>query len=448
MKTNSRILQNVIFASAISLGMVGCTDDVRTDGFTNSDLPEIHELSQAQKDVIAYTPKNAIIAHRGTEFWAPEESEAAMRWARNIGADYIECDLQRTKDGVTLALHDESLSRTTNIEVIYPNRWQDYVSAFTFEELLKLDIGSWFNEANPEQARASFVGLDVLTLEDVIAIAEGKRIKRDANGKRIIIRDSEGKYIGTEYEPDPFDNGNRPGVYIETKAPYMFAGMEETLRTILEKTGWYAENIDDLKVIPTEPGKVGIANTPARVILQTFDLSALKNFDRVFTRKIPTLYLTMDLINSPPITYAERLNYAIDNGATAIGPNIAVGNYPASILPWQAAMARRSGLDVHAWTFNTNQEYLAYTGPWCDPEKKGGADKNSVDMTFTNHADVAIEYYRTTLEEYAAKGQVYFKSNESVRKACPGKYPDYDNLQKNKPFMTAQEVLDHLGYYK
>ena len=53
MKTNSRILQNVIFASAISLGMVGCTDDVRTDGFTNSDLPEIHELSQAQKDVIA-----------------------------------------------------------------------------------------------------------------------------------------------------------------------------------------------------------------------------------------------------------------------------------------------------------------------------------------------------------------------------------------------------------
>ena len=79
MKTNSRILQNVIFASAISLGMVGCTDDVRTDGFTNSDLPEIHELSQAQKDVIAYTPKNAIIAHRGTEFWAPEESEAAMR---------------------------------------------------------------------------------------------------------------------------------------------------------------------------------------------------------------------------------------------------------------------------------------------------------------------------------------------------------------------------------
>lgn len=52
-------------------------------------------------------------------------------------------------------------------------------------------------------------------------IAEGYRIKRDANGKRIVNRDENGKYVSTQYEPDPYDNGNRPGVYIETKAPYL-----------------------------------------------------------------------------------------------------------------------------------------------------------------------------------------------------------------------------------
>lgn len=124
------ILKQVALSTVVLCGLTACDDDTRTDGFSSYDEPEIHELSDAQKEVIAYTPKNAVIAHRGTEFWAPEESEAAMRWARNIGADYLECDLQRTKDGVTLALHDTDLTRTTDIEAIYPSRIADYVGIF------------------------------------------------------------------------------------------------------------------------------------------------------------------------------------------------------------------------------------------------------------------------------------------------------------------------------
>ena len=175
---HSRLLYALALATTLSTTFTSCQEDGRTDGYSTFDVPELLPLSSEQKDVINYLPKNIIIAHRGTEFWAPEESEAAMRWARNMGADYLECDLQKTKDGVILALHDESLLRTTDVEVVYPNRKNDYTSAFTYQELLKLDIGSWFNEANPEQARASFVGQDILTLEDVLAIAEGKRIKR------------------------------------------------------------------------------------------------------------------------------------------------------------------------------------------------------------------------------------------------------------------------------
>ena len=42
----------------------------------------------------------AVMAHRGSTFWAPEETESAWRWAREMGADYLESDLQCTKDGV------------------------------------------------------------------------------------------------------------------------------------------------------------------------------------------------------------------------------------------------------------------------------------------------------------------------------------------------------------
>lgn len=444
MKTKQIFLKKITLiavCSLFSMCFLACSEDIRTDGFSTGDIPDFLPLSQEQKEVLAYLPKNIVIAHRGTEFWAPEESEAAMRWARNMGADYIECDLQKTKDGVILALHDESLLRTTNVEVVYPNRKNDYTSSFTYDELLKLDIGSWFNEANPEQARETFVGLDILTLEDVLAIAEGKKIKRDAEGKRIVERDAEGKYLRTVYEPDPFDNGNRPGVYIETKAPYMFSGMEVALEKCLKDNGWYADNINDLKQIPYKDGVKGavdIANTPARIILQTFDGMGLANFKATFKRLIPIVYLMFD-INGNASTYAEKINYAIQNGATIMGPNIDyITGYPTSLQPWQGDMIRRAGLDIHAWSFNTQEQYIKYTGPWSDPNKEGGEDKNYLDGSFTNLTDLALRYYKETLEGYKTQGRNYFRSNKHLGIE--------DNIHQAKVMKTAQEVLDELKY--
>lgn len=254
----------IAFVSVLGLISVSCSDDIRTDGFSTNDIPELLPLSNVQKEILAYLPKDCIIAHRGTEFWAPEESEAAMRWARNMGADYLECDVQRTKDGVVLALHDESLLRTTDVEVIYPNRQNDYVSAFTYEELLKLDIGSWFKDANPEQWRESFRGLEIITVQDVIKIAEGYRFKRwgkDTNGvldghrygermyDKIQLPDGKVKY-DFKYVEDEADNGNRPGIYVETKSPSLFSGVEQDLHDIFVEYGWYHDDINQLKRIP------------------------------------------------------------------------------------------------------------------------------------------------------------------------------------------------------
>ncbi len=43
--------------------------------------------------------------------------DEAIQAVGNMGADYLECDVQRTKDGVVLALHDESLLRTTRLSI-------------------------------------------------------------------------------------------------------------------------------------------------------------------------------------------------------------------------------------------------------------------------------------------------------------------------------------------
>ena len=87
-------------------------------------------------------PENAVIAHRGTIFWAPELTEAAFRWARNSGADYLELDVHRTKDGHLVVMHDKTLKRTTNVAAIFPEREGDPVSSFTLNEILQLDAGS------------------------------------------------------------------------------------------------------------------------------------------------------------------------------------------------------------------------------------------------------------------------------------------------------------------
>lgn len=456
MKTR-QMLKTVAFAmvtfSAMSLS--SCTKDTITDPYVQNAEEELLTLSEEAVAVNNYLPKNAIIAHRGTEFWAPEESEAAMRWARNIGADYLEIDVQMTKDGVVLALHDEDLSRTTDIENVFPNRESLYTSSFMFSELLRLDIGSWFNAANPERARQSFVGLDMLTVEDVLMIAEGKRIKRDADGKRIAHYDENGNYLGCEYEDDPFDNGNRPGVYIETKSPMNFYGVEARLRALLEKHGWYAPEVENLKEIETYPDRVAIANTPARIILQTFSPSGLTSLRAAFApRVMPTLFLMSDM-GSTPSSYAMMINFAIQSGATCWGPNIDyVSGYPSSINVWQTEMVRRTGMDIHAWSFNTDAQYLAYTGPYRDIEHVGGPEFNACDMTFTNRTDMTINYYNQTMA--GTYGPLnYFRSNAKLAQEWGYEVPD--NLHAKKPqaegvsvdggiTVDGATVLDHLGY--
>jgi glycerophosphoryl diester phosphodiesterase len=89
-----------------------------------------------------------LIAHRGDSFHAPENTLEAARLGREAGADAWEFDVQMTRDGVPVILHDESLLRTTDVAAHCAGdpRIRDgfRVSDFDFDEIRTLDAGSWF----------------------------------------------------------------------------------------------------------------------------------------------------------------------------------------------------------------------------------------------------------------------------------------------------------------
>ena len=91
-------------------------------------------------------------AHRGLSEHAPENTMAAFQAAVKAGAKAIELDVQRTKDGQVVVMHDFYLGRTNN--------GQGLLKDYTYEELSRLDAGSWFS---PE-----YTGEKLPLLEDVL----------------------------------------------------------------------------------------------------------------------------------------------------------------------------------------------------------------------------------------------------------------------------------------
>lgn len=57
-----------------------------------------------------------VIAHRGASGHAPEHTLPAWQLAHDMGADYLELDIQMTADGRLVVFHDETIDRTTNGE--------------------------------------------------------------------------------------------------------------------------------------------------------------------------------------------------------------------------------------------------------------------------------------------------------------------------------------------
>lgn len=321
--------------------------------------------------------KNMVIAHRGSTFWAPEETEIAYQWARNIGADYLELDLQLTKDGELVAFHDNDMLRTTNVSVVFPDNKKPVINDFTLVELRSLDAGSWFNLKNSDRARSIFINLKIMTLKDVLMIAEGFCFKKD-NGepvKELVAGKWNGKYL---YAKDPSDNGNRPGLYIETKHPKF--NVEHILANELSDFGW---NINtNPKKISTTNGKVSIANSNERIILQSFSPESIQNLEKELPN-IPKCFLLWkaDFTEDVRISYPKAIRFAKQFNAAIIGSSISgePNNYDELTAPWMTDLIHEAGLVVHPYSFDTDIQLNAY--------------HKRIDGAFTNRADLTLAFY-------------------------------------------------------
>jgi glycerophosphoryl diester phosphodiesterase len=95
------------------------------------------------------------IAHRGASGYAPENTLAAFRRATALGVNFIETDLHLTRDAHFVALHDETVDRTTT--------GQGAIQTLTLAEVRRLDAGSWFG--------SEFMGERVPTLVEILEFA-------------------------------------------------------------------------------------------------------------------------------------------------------------------------------------------------------------------------------------------------------------------------------------
>ncbi|GHB35906.1 hydrolase [Streptomyces cirratus] len=140
-----------------------------------------------------------VYAHRGASAYAPENTLESIDLAMRLGFAWVENDVQRTKDGELVVVHDDSLARTTNVEQLFPDRKPWRVKDFTAAEIARLDAGSWFSE--------EYAGARVPTLKDYM-----NRVQR-----------------------------NRQRLLLEIKKPELYPGIERQTLDMLERLGWLDE---------------------------------------------------------------------------------------------------------------------------------------------------------------------------------------------------------------
>lgn len=90
-----------------------------------------------------------IVAHRGARSVAPENTLLAAQRAFDFQADQWELDVQESKDGELVVIHDPNFMLTSNAEQIFPMRFFWKVKNFTLEEIKQLDAGSWYLKKDP-----------------------------------------------------------------------------------------------------------------------------------------------------------------------------------------------------------------------------------------------------------------------------------------------------------
>lgn len=259
----------------------------------------------------AAVPKKILVAHRGASSYAPEHTLESYQLALKQGADFVEQDLQITRDNQLVCLHDLTLERTTNVKEIFPTRFQEevaprspseqgrdagspvrrwYVSDFTLREIKQLDAGSWFSP--------KFKGARVPTFQEAIDLVRGKA-----------------------------------GLYPETKAPEVY--------------GRFGFDMERLLVAALKKNRLGShsAERHTPVIIQSFSPESLRKLSGMLASKLRLVLLINEEMRTSwltPLGLAEAKHFA-----SGIGPAKALLDKDL------VTQAHSLGLSVTPYTFRS-----------------------------------------------------------------------------------------------
>ncbi|MEH7237004.1 glycerophosphodiester phosphodiesterase [Bacillus sp. JJ1562] len=106
--------------------------------------------------------KTKIFGHRGSAGTHPENTMISFKEAASVGADGIELDIQMTKDGVIVVIHDETVKRTTN------GKDKGWVKDYTLKQIKKMDASYKF--------RDKYGICEIPTLEEVFDWAKSNQL--------------------------------------------------------------------------------------------------------------------------------------------------------------------------------------------------------------------------------------------------------------------------------
>jgi glycerophosphoryl diester phosphodiesterase len=192
-------------------------------------------------------PQITVVAHRGASADAPENTITAFQLADKLGADAFELDVQETKDHQLVLMHDTTLSRTTDVEKVFPGRAPWRVGDFTLAEIRRLDAGSWF--------AAKYDGEPVPTLEETLR-------EMDGSGLSLLL---------------------------EIKAPELYPGIEKRVADELRhNTSWLDSG---------------------RLVVQSFSWASMRTFHRAMPQVPTGLLGTPATADLPKVAaYATHIN--------------------------------------------------------------------------------------------------------------------------------------------
>jgi glycerophosphoryl diester phosphodiesterase len=292
-----------------------------------------------------------VIGHRGASGYVPEHTLTSYFIAIQQGADYVEPDLVVTKDGVLIARHENEIGGTTDVAA-HPQ----FAARKTSKTIDGVTVSGWFTEdftlaelktlrakeriADLRRDNVRFDGqFEIPTLDEVLALVQAVDKQRaQAAEKRGLPK------------PAPI------GVYPETKHPTYFSrlglAMEELLVRTLERHGYSGKR--------------------APVFIQSFEVGNLKSLSKLTGLPLVQLIESggqpYDFVAAgDPRGYAELVTpqglAGIASYAQAIGvhkdlivPRTSEGmlRAPTTLV----ADAHAAGLDVHAWTFRAENNFL------------------------------------------------------------------------------------------